>query len=116
MSTNAMATCDFSAIKKTGDDSFVYTKELHLCVGQMKQDLEVAQKQIVDLTGAIQLKDLAIQKADERTQLWRDTTLNLNDRLGKVEELKSGNEKLMFALGIATTIAAGFMTAKLLGK
>lgn len=105
-------TCDWSKIQKNADGTYTYSKTLHVCVGQTVQDNKIKDEQVSKLTEAISLKDLAIQKADQRTQLWMDTSEKLENRMQKVDELVKGNERLYFILGVVTTGAAVFLAAK----
>jgi hypothetical protein len=112
-----MAECDFSTgIVKQLDGSFVYTKECHLRVGQIKQDLEISLRQVGDLTKAIELKDLALQKSDQRVNLWMDTSQKMEDRVIKIDELQNKNQWLMFGLGIVTTLGASYVASQLLRR
>jgi hypothetical protein len=108
--------CDYTKIVKNADGTFTYTKQLHLCVGDMKLDLEVAKLQIVDLNQALSLKDVALQKSDSRVKLWSDTSEQLENRITKIDTETKRNDFLYFALGIAASIGVGFMTAKLIGR
>lgn len=109
----AFADCDYSKIVHNPDGSYTYSKELHLCVGQMKQDLEVAQGQVVEYKKAIELKDLALKISDERVTLWTDTSYKLETRLNKIEELKSRNELLYFGVGVGLTILSVWAAGQL---
>lgn len=115
LSNTAMAECDFSkGITPLADGGFRYTEECHRKVGTLVQDNQTKDRQLSDLTQAIQLKDLALQKSDARVALWMDTSFKMEDRLNKVDELRSKNEWLMFGLGALTVLGAGFMASKLL--
>lgn len=112
-----LADCDFAVgIKKTDHNTFEYSYDCHIAVGQMKQDLSIAKKQINDLSQAIKLKDLAINYSDQRGQLWQDTSLKMQDRITKIDELQSKNYFMYFGLGILSTIGVGLAVAKLAGK
>jgi hypothetical protein len=117
MSNAAFAECDFkTGITANQDGSYTYTKECHVKVGQMKNDLETAQKQLDNLGQAITLKDLALQKSDDRVNLWMQTSSQLEDRITKLDSMQKHNEWIYFGLGVLTTLGAGFMTARILGK
>lgn len=103
----AMADCDFkTGISPLDDGSFKYSRECHLKVGQMKQDLDVATKQVADLTQAITLKDLALTKSDQRVTLWQDTSFKLEDRINTIDSLQKFNGILYFGLGVVFTSLA----------
>lgn len=109
----ALADCDWSKIKNNGDGTYTYSKDLHICVGEMKQDVEIKDKQIQDFRAAIGLKDTALALAEQRTQLWMDTSFKMNDRLNTIENMRSTNNWMYFGLGALTVLATGFMVAEL---
>lgn len=112
----AFANCDWTQVKDNGNGTFTYTKELHLCVGQLVQDNKTKDQQIADYQKAIQLKDLALTTSDDRANRWMNNSLSLEAKMTEVESLQKKNDFLYFGLGILATIGAGFMTARLLGK
>lgn len=99
----AMANCDFSKVVHNADGTMTYTKELHVCVGQMKADLESANSQIADYKKAIELKDLALTKSEQRGDMWMNQSFTLQDRMDKIESYKSKNEILYFVGGVFLT-------------
>jgi hypothetical protein len=109
----AFADCDFAkGITPGPNNTFVYSQECHLKVGQLVQDNKTKDAQIADLNKAIQLKDLALLKADERTQLWMDTSDKLINRVNTIDETYKKNEWFYFGLGVLTTFAAGYAIAR----
>jgi hypothetical protein len=112
----AFADCDW----KTGiipgpNKTFIYSEACHQAVGALVQSNTVQTQQIKDLTQAIQLKDLALTSADKRTQMWTVTAENEQDRMVGLTKDQSHSDWLFFSLGVATTVLAGFMTARLIG-
>lgn len=112
ISNVAFADCDYSKIQKV-EGGYLYTKDLHLCVGEMKQDLEISQKQNEKLVKALDLKDLALTKADQRTELWMNTAFKLEDRVNTLDEMRKTNQWLYFGLGIATMFVATYAASQL---
>ena len=111
----AMADCDFSkGITPGPNHTYIYTEECHLKVGQLIQDNKALTLQVGDLTKAIQLKDLALTKADERTQLWMNTSDKMEDRLTKIDETYKKNEWIYFGLGVLTTFAAAYAAGQVI--
>lgn len=108
----ALADCDFSKIQKV-DGGYLYTKELHLCVGEMKQDLEIEQKRTVKLSEALTLKDTALDRANQRADLWMQTSFKLEDRVNTIDELRSRNQYLYFGLGMLTMFAATYAAGQI---
>lgn len=107
LSNVAFAECDFSTgITPLGDGTFKYSGECHRKVGQLQEENKTKDAQLADLNKALELKDLAIQKADARTQMWMDTSLKLEADVNKIDDLRSKNEVLYFALGVVFTGAA----------
>lgn len=106
----ALAECDFSkGITPGPNKTYTYSEECHLKVGQLVQSNETKDRQIADLSKAIELKDLAITKADARADLWMGTSDKLMDRVNKIDELQSKNNMLYYGLGILTVIAAAYV-------
>lgn len=103
----AFAECNWKTdIEVLSDGRRAYSTECHVKVGEMKRDLETANQQVVVLTKAIELKDLAYAKSNERLELWMNTTYKLEDRLNKIDSLQAKNSWLMFGLGVVVTSAA----------
>lgn len=108
--TNQSLACDWSSIKKQGS-SYVYTASCHKLVGstvKRVKALEKAnserQKQAEKLTKAIELKDLALDKADERIMNWRKESYNQHERLLKQKKYSAWNDWLYFGGGIGLTV------------
>lgn len=116
LSNISFSECNWSNIKKNNDNTYTYSEELHLCVGELVRDNKNKDEQISNLTKSISLKDLALQTSDKRVEMWMDTSLKLEDRVNKVDSMQKTNNFLFFGAGILTTILAGFMTARILGK
>jgi hypothetical protein len=117
LSNAALADCDFSTgITPGPNKTFVYTEECHLAVGKMKEDNAALTLEVGDLNKAIQLKDLALVKADQRTQLWMTTSDQLTDRVTKIDDVAKHNEWMYFGLGVVTTFLAGYAAAQLIHK
>lgn len=114
LSNVALADCDFSkGITPGPNDTFIYSGECHRKVGTLVQDNASKDKAIADLNQVITLKDLALTKADARTQLWMDTSFKMEDRLNEVDSIYKKNEWLYFALGIVVTGAAVYGAGQL---
>ena len=100
----AYADCDFSKdIQKQADGNYLYTKDCHTEVGKRVNALEKREEQVVKLEKTVELKDLALDKAHDRIDLWRNTSYKIEDRANTMEEMKKKNELLYFALGIVVT-------------
>lgn len=113
LSNICLADCDFSkGISPLPDGNYKYSAECHLKVGQLVQDNSTKDKQIVDLKTAIDLKDLALQKSDQRAQLWMDTSFKLEDNIQKIDSFKNTNQWVYFGLGVLTMFAATYAASQ----
>lgn len=109
----AFADCDFSTgITKT-EDGYLYTKECHIKVGETVRDLEISLLQNKKLGEAITLKDLALSKANERADLWMNTSYKLEARVETMDSLYQRNKWLYFGLGILAASAAVYAAGQL---
>jgi hypothetical protein len=115
-SNSVFADCDWTKIKDNGDNTYTYTKDLHLCVGQLERNNKIKDQQIDNYKKAIELKDLALNISDDRANKWMNNSLSLESKLIEVNNLQNKNNFFYFGLGVLATIGAGFMTARLLGK
>ena len=115
-SNAALADCDFSKVVKNSDTTYTYSKELHICVGQLVEDDSVHLLQLEDLNKAIALKDDALKASDQRTQLWMDTSIKLEENIAKMENIRKSSDWIYFGLGVLTTFAAGMAAASLVNK
>lgn len=110
---SALAECDFkTGITKT-EGGYLYTRECHIKVGEMKQDLEIEVEKTAKLTKALELKDLAITRADQRADLWMNTSFKLEDRVNTIDEMRKTNQWLYFGLGVVTMFAASYAASQL---
>lgn len=110
----ALADCDFTDGKGVTkvEGGYLYTKECHIAVGQMKYDLGVAKDQIALLNKSLDLKDLAITKADQRAELWQTATFKLEDRINTIDQMRVTNNWMYFGLGVLTVFAAGYIASQ----
>lgn len=116
LSNTALAECDFSTGITQSGSNYIYTKECHIKVGEMKRDNDIFTEQNEKLTKALTLKDLTINTADQRADMWKTATLKLEDRMVTIDQMEKKNQLLMFGLGVLTAIGAGYAAAKLAGR
>lgn len=114
---SAFAECDFTDGKGVSkvEGGYLYTKECHIAVGQMKYDLGVSTEQLGKLNKALDLKDLAISKADQRADLWQSATFKLEDRINTIDQMRSSNNWMYFGLGVLTVFVAGYAARQAYG-
>jgi len=113
-STQSNASCDFSKdVKENADGSFTYSRECNVEVGKRIKELDLRRNQVDDLNKVITLKDLAIEKADQRAKLWMDTSNELNDKLIKYDSISKRSDTLYFVGGIAVTILSVWAAGQL---
>jgi len=99
--------CDWDTDIAAGPNgTYIYTMDCHIQVGKLVQANS-------DLTKALQLKDLALTTADQRTALWEKTSESEQDRMLKLTSDEKRSDWTMFALGALTVLGAGYVTAKL---
>ena len=115
-SNMAFGSCDFSkGITKLPDGNYEYTSECHLKVGQLVQDNATQTAQIVDLTKAIALKNLAISYSDQRVALWQKSSDDELQRLNSIEAQQSHSDLLYFGLGVIFTAISVYGASKVVG-
>jgi len=112
----AFADCDFSSGITKVEGGYLYTRECHIKVGEMKYDLGAKDLQIEKLNKALTFKDLAIDNANKRADLWMNTSFKLEDRINTIDELRSRNQWLYFGLGVLTVFAAGYAAKQIYQK
>ena len=106
LSSTAFADCQWARDIKKTDSGYLYTPECHGQVGIIVKDNDDLKTEVVSLRKGLELKDLVVQKADERVILWRNESYEQFDRLQKQTEAAHRNETLYFILGIVVTGAA----------
>ncbi len=110
---NSAMACDFSKeIEKLPDGRFAYSKDCHLAVGEMKWTLTNQAEQISELKKTIDLKDLALVKSNQNSQLWMDTSFKMQDKFNSYESIQSKNNTTHFLAGVGLTV----LTAWALGQ
>jgi L-lactate utilization protein LutB len=115
MSGVCNAECNFQIdIVKNADGTRTYSKECHVAVGEMKQDLEIEVQKTDKLNKALNLKDLVIEKADQRADLWMNTAFKLEDRINKIDDMQSTNKWIAFGLGVVVTFGATYLATQAL--
>lgn len=101
--TNDGTICDWSKVTSNADGTYIYSKELNLCVGKTVQDNETRKVQVADLFKAIDLYKQTIQTDEQRIQNAIDALSRISARVEQAEGLQSKNNTLHFALGIVVT-------------
>lgn len=105
--TSAMADCDFSTdVKKNPDGSYTYSRECHIEVGNQIKDNKTKDEQIKKYVQSLELKDLALDKAEQRLQNYSTTIGKMEDRVNTIERMNDTNKLLYLGLGIAATALA----------
>jgi hypothetical protein len=110
----AFADCDFSTgITPTDHNTFEYTEECHLAVGQMQEDLVVSRAKNLNLALALKKKDLALGIADERAEKWMQTSFQLQESLDRVQKYQKQNGWACYGAGFMTVVLAGIVSRQL---
>lgn len=107
------AACNWNTDIKKTEDGFVYPADCHGEVGVIYKTNKLREQEIVQLKGQIEdlevskqkltksleLKDLALVKADEMSIRWREESYNQHERLLRHDRLSSTNRWVSFTLG-----------------
>lgn len=110
----AFADCEWkTGISLLPDGAYRYSKECHVHVGETVRDLGIANEQVADLTKAIGLKDIALKAADDRADLWMDTSYKLQNNINAMDNLYQRNKWLYFGLGVLAASAAVYAAGQL---
>jgi hypothetical protein len=113
-SSFSFAQCDWAeGVKKSPDGSFSYSKGCHLQVGVSLEELDLRRKQVQELTKSVELKDLALNYSEQRTQLWMDSSLKMNDRLNQYESARSSAPWIYFGVGVVATVLSVWAAGQL---
>jgi hypothetical protein len=114
---SCFANCDWkTGITPGPNHTFIYTESCHLAVGQLVSDSAVKDKQISDLTTALDLKNAALVIADQRTALWEKTSDDQLMRLNTMQADQHHDNTLAFALGVATTFLAAYAAGQIIHR
>lgn len=105
LASYSFAECDWKTISEQ-NGKYVYNLDCHLKVGDLVKDDKKKDEAIKELKTAIEMKDLALNKADERVMLWRNETYNQNEALDKVYRSNKYVNLGYLGAGIVGTILA----------
>lgn len=112
LSSLSFANCDYSKIQKV-DGGYLYSKDLHICVGEMKRDLKISQEQNSKYLEAISLKDLALEASNKRANEWESASLKLQSNVNDLEKVNHLNKYVYFGIGVLATSAAIYLAGQL---
>jgi hypothetical protein len=107
------ADCKWSTGITPQGTGYLYTPECHAKVGLTLRDNDDFKIQVDALRKTIDTQKLIIEKADERTILWRNESYEQFDRLQKQAQYSQTNNVLWFVLGIVVTSAAVYGAGQL---
>jgi len=102
----ALASCNPKQIKRQSSGKYLYPVDCHIEFGKLRLVEQERVKQVAQLKKSIELKDLAIDKSNERIELWQKSTYRVEDRLLKVEKNTERLKWIYLGLGIVVTGAA----------
>ena len=112
LAQNALASCNVSDIKKV-NGIYHYPVDCHIEFGKLRKTEKERQAQIKHLNESVRLKDLAIDKSNQRIEIWQNATYKVEDRLIKLEKNTGTIKWVYFGLGILTMTAATYGASKL---
>lgn len=101
ISSFSFADCDFSKIISNSDGSYQYSKELHICVGQLVKDSKTKDAQILDLYGAVDKYKQTIATDEIRIQNLMDSLGKISERIDKAQQYQNSNDTLKYVIGAA---------------
>lgn len=111
----AYSSCDYkNDIKRNQDGSYTYTKDCHIEFGKTIEELEIRKEQLENTKKIITLKDLAVQDYERNVTIWKNTALDLNNRLEKIEDSRNTDKTIYFILGVATSVLSAYTASKLI--
>jgi len=100
----AWGACDFAKdIQKQEDGSYRYTRDCHVEAGKAFERADLQTKRADVLEKALELKDLALVKQNERVELWMNAATKMDDRITAAEDLRSKNNVYYFIGGVILT-------------
>ena len=108
-----LANCNWGTDIVKNNGTYSYSRDCHLEVGRLVKSEPLQQKAISDLKKSIELKDLAIDKSEQRTILWMETSNDLNNNMQKINSLESSNKVFYFACGVGLTILSVWAAGQL---
>lgn len=94
------------------NNTYIYTKECHLKVGELVIENTEYETKFKDLNDAITLKDLVIEKEEQRIKLYQDNYFKLEDRVMNIEKVNKWENRLYFISGILLMVGAGFLVGQ----
>lgn len=114
ISMSAYPECNYKEdIKKNQDGTYTYTRDCHIEFGRTLEELDIRKEQLDNSKKIITLKDLAIQDYERNVSLWKNTSIDLNNRLEKIDSSRSMDKTLYFALGVVTTFLSVYASSKI---
>ncbi len=114
LNQNAIAACNPKDIVKNVEHNYYqYPVDCHIEFGKLRSVEEERKKQVEHLNESIRLKDLAIDTANKRIELWQNTTYKVEDRLIRLERNNDKIKWIYFGLGIFVMGAATYGASRL---
>lgn len=110
----AFAECNYAEdIKKQSETSYSYTKECHVEVGMKFKELDLRIQQVEYYKRSLDSQQGALNNANARIELWRNTAFQLEDRVNKIDSYRERQNWIWFGLGILATGLAVHGASKL---
>ena len=115
-SNACFAECDFSTGIVKVEDFYIYSRECHLQVGRDQKELNNKRGEVAELRKAIELKDLAFVKQQERVDLWQNTSFKMEEKFSTYDSLQNKNNLLYFVAGVGLTALSVWGAGQLVRK
>jgi hypothetical protein len=93
-----LADCDNATIKEVNGE-YIYSKDCHKEVGKNIRD--------------IKLKDLIIEKQEQRIELWSNKTYELEKEINSLERWKEVNKWIYYGLGAVSVGLSVYLAGKI---
>ena len=113
LSNVCFAQCDYAVDIKKVEGGYLYTESCHIEVGKKVRGYSLLEKQVGELEKTIELKDLALTKERERTQLWTDTSMKMSEKLAAYEMTNITSNWIHFGLGVGVTVLSVWAAGQL---
>jgi hypothetical protein len=102
VSTAFGKSCDTATIKKI-EEGYLYSTECHTRVGEVLEENDFKDARIIILERRLELRDKMLENADQRTELWMETALALEEHHHRKNKWSTLEKWAYFSLGIIVT-------------
>lgn len=113
MSTSVFADCDFKKdITEDTSGNFTYSRECHIEVGKAVKSVPLLRSKVSSLEKKIELKDMMLEKQEERVREWVNTSMHAHATVMSYESARSRDNIMYFGLGIGVAVLSVWAAQK----